>query len=165
MTVRIHGLDSSTWQGKIVRLEESEMKTVPPMLSNRGGGPVTVKPPTGKGGLVPQSQHYLAYIDTHRSRQGHRRRGDGAGEDLPAARDVPALGVADNKQPVQPAVDLRPNVARVSDAGGESGPPPSAAPDGTGTGVQALEWIKVLLLVVIAVAAAMIAGQYLFRLS
>ena len=36
VTVRVHGMDSDTWPGKIVRLEESEMKFVPTMLSNRG---------------------------------------------------------------------------------------------------------------------------------
>jgi putative peptide zinc metalloprotease protein len=66
VTVRVHGLDSSTWQGEVVRLDESEMKYVPPMLSNRSGGPVPVKPPSPNArsqGLVPQTQHYLAYID------------------------------------------------------------------------------------------------------
>jgi putative peptide zinc metalloprotease protein len=65
VTVRVHGLDSSTWEGEIARLDESEMKYVPEMLSNRANGPVPVKPPSGgkSQGLVPQTQHYLAYID------------------------------------------------------------------------------------------------------
>jgi putative peptide zinc metalloprotease protein len=64
VTVRVHGMDATTWPGTIVRLEESEMRNVPPMLSNRAGGPVPVKPSGGKNGaMVPQAQYYLAYID------------------------------------------------------------------------------------------------------
>jgi putative peptide zinc metalloprotease protein len=62
--IRIHGHDSRTWKGRIVRLEESEAKYVPMLLSSRGGGPVPVKAPTSSSpGLVPQSQHFLVYID------------------------------------------------------------------------------------------------------
>ncbi|NBO92204.1 MAG: hypothetical protein EBV06_07795 [Planctomycetia bacterium] len=62
--VRIHGHDSQTWRGSISRLEESEAKFIPVMLSNRAGGPVAVKAPTAKSpGLVPQSQQFLIYID------------------------------------------------------------------------------------------------------
>jgi putative peptide zinc metalloprotease protein len=64
VTMRIHGLDRSTWEGEIARLDESEAKFIPTMLSNRAGGPVAVQPPSGKSqGLVPQTQHYLIYID------------------------------------------------------------------------------------------------------
>lgn len=62
--VRVHGRDSQTWRGRIERLEESEAKFVPLMLSSRAGGPVAVKAPSGKSqGLVPQTQHFLVYID------------------------------------------------------------------------------------------------------
>ena len=62
--LRVQGLDSSIWQGKIARLDESEARFIPPMLSNRAGGPVAVQAPTGKTqGLVPQTQHFLVYID------------------------------------------------------------------------------------------------------
>ena len=48
----------------IERLEESEAKFVPLLLSSRAGGPVAVKAPSGKSqGLVPQTQHFLVYID------------------------------------------------------------------------------------------------------
>jgi hypothetical protein len=64
VALRIHGLDSSVWKGKIAWLDESEMRYVPPMLASRNGGPVPVKPPTGKSqALYPQKQYYLAYVD------------------------------------------------------------------------------------------------------
>ena len=50
--------------GNIARLDQSEAKFVPLPLSSRAGGPVPVHPPSGKSqGLVPQTQHYLVYID------------------------------------------------------------------------------------------------------
>jgi putative peptide zinc metalloprotease protein len=64
VNLRVHGLDASTWEGKIARLDESEARFIPQMLSNRAGGPVPVQAPTGKSqGLVPQTQHFLVYID------------------------------------------------------------------------------------------------------
>jgi putative peptide zinc metalloprotease protein len=64
VVMRVHGLDSGTWKGHIARLDQSEAKFVPLALSTRGGGPVPVQPPTSKAqGLVPQTQHYLVYID------------------------------------------------------------------------------------------------------
>jgi multidrug efflux pump subunit AcrA (membrane-fusion protein) len=64
VTLRVRGLDRSTWEGEIARLDESEAKYIPPMLSSRAGGPVEVQPPSGKSqGLVPQTQQYLIYID------------------------------------------------------------------------------------------------------
>jgi putative peptide zinc metalloprotease protein len=64
VNLRVHGLDASTWEGHIARLDESEARFVPQMLSNRAGGPVPVQAPTGKSqGLVPQTQHFLVYID------------------------------------------------------------------------------------------------------
>jgi hypothetical protein len=63
INLRVHGLGKTTWRGSIERLEDSEVKNIPIMLSNRGGGPVAVQPPTSKTpGLVPQTQHYLVYI-------------------------------------------------------------------------------------------------------
>jgi putative peptide zinc metalloprotease protein len=63
-TLRIHGLGSSTWKGQVVRLEESEAKSIPIALSSKGGGPVAVKAQPGAGGaLIPQAQHYLVYVD------------------------------------------------------------------------------------------------------
>src|SRR5262249_14658865 len=64
VTLRVHGLDSTTWKGTIAWLDESEARYIPVPLSSRGGGPVAVHPPSGKSqGLVPQTQQYMAYID------------------------------------------------------------------------------------------------------
>ncbi len=62
--VRIKGRDSKTWKGKISQLPESEAKTVPPMLSNRQGGPVAVKATMGADKqLVPSTQQFLVYVE------------------------------------------------------------------------------------------------------
>ncbi len=64
VTVRLVGLVSGTSTGKVARLDESEMKTVPPLLSNRCNGPVMVNPKSSSSQkMVPQAQYYLAYID------------------------------------------------------------------------------------------------------
>jgi putative peptide zinc metalloprotease protein len=64
VTIRVHGLGASTWKGNISRLDNSEAKFVPLQLSSRAGGPVPVHPPSNKTpGLVPQTQHYLVYLD------------------------------------------------------------------------------------------------------
>src|SRR5262249_2911411 len=63
INLRVHGLDAQTWRGQIDRLEDSEAKFIPEMLSNRANGPVAVQAPNGRTqGLVPQAQHYLVYI-------------------------------------------------------------------------------------------------------
>lgn len=64
VSIRVHGLDAGVWEGRIDRLDESEARYIPVALSTRGGGPVPVHPPSQKTpGLVPQTQHYLVYID------------------------------------------------------------------------------------------------------
>jgi len=64
ITIRIKGRDSQTWKGRIRQLPESEAKTVPPLLSNRQGGPVAVKATTSmEKQLVPSTQQYLVYIE------------------------------------------------------------------------------------------------------
>jgi putative peptide zinc metalloprotease protein len=64
VTVRIKGRDNQTWKGKIRQLPESEAKTVPPMLSNRQGGPVAVKASmSNEKLLVPTTQQYLVYVE------------------------------------------------------------------------------------------------------
>ncbi|MFO0929609.1 MAG: hypothetical protein U0736_21695 [Gemmataceae bacterium] len=64
VSIRIHGLDAGVWEGRIDRLDESEARTIPVALSTRGGGPVPVHPPNNKSpGLMPQTQHYMVYID------------------------------------------------------------------------------------------------------
>jgi putative peptide zinc metalloprotease protein len=63
-TVRVHGLDSSTWSGYLARMEESEARSIPIGLSSKASGPIAVKPQPAKGGaLIPQTQHFLVYID------------------------------------------------------------------------------------------------------
>ena len=63
INLRVHGMDSQTWRGKIERLEDSEAKYIPEMLSTRANGPVAVQAPNGRTpGLVPQTQHYLVYL-------------------------------------------------------------------------------------------------------
>jgi putative peptide zinc metalloprotease protein len=65
-TLRINGRDASTWKGHVSRLEEAECRSVPLPLSNKAGGPVAVKAQPGRNGaLVPQTQHYLVYVDIH----------------------------------------------------------------------------------------------------
>jgi putative peptide zinc metalloprotease protein len=64
VTVRVQGRDSHTWEGRLSQLPESEAADVPVALSNRAGGPVAVKTGATKSGkLIPQTQHYLIYID------------------------------------------------------------------------------------------------------
>jgi hypothetical protein len=63
VTVRIQGRDWHTWQGLLRRLPESEAREIPLPLSNRGGGPVAVKAGGPPGHLVPQTQHYLVFVD------------------------------------------------------------------------------------------------------
>lgn len=63
VTVRIQGRDWHTWKGKLSQLPESEAKEIPLPLSNRGGGPVAVKAGGQMNHLIPQTQHYLVYID------------------------------------------------------------------------------------------------------
>ncbi len=63
VTIRIQGRDSQTWKGKIRQLPESEAKTVPLALSNRGGGPVAVKAAAPGGALIPSTQQYLVYVE------------------------------------------------------------------------------------------------------
>lgn len=63
INLRVHGLDSQTWRGKIERLDESEARYIPHMLSSRAGGPVATQPPSPRAqGLIPQTQHYLVYV-------------------------------------------------------------------------------------------------------
>jgi putative peptide zinc metalloprotease protein len=63
-TVRVHGMVSDTWTGQVVRLEQSEAKTVPMALTTKCGGPVEVRATPGAGGaMVPQTQYYLAYVE------------------------------------------------------------------------------------------------------
>jgi putative peptide zinc metalloprotease protein len=63
ITIRVHGRDSKTWQGRVLRLPEKEADTVPLALSSRAGGPVAVKGGVKSNTLVPQTQHFLVEIE------------------------------------------------------------------------------------------------------
>jgi putative peptide zinc metalloprotease protein len=63
VTIRVQGRDSHTWQGRLQRLPESQAKTIPLALSNRGGGPVAVNAGGDPKNPTPQAQHFLVYID------------------------------------------------------------------------------------------------------
>jgi putative peptide zinc metalloprotease protein len=61
ITIRVQGRDSHTWQGEWLVMPESEVKTLPPQLSNKGGGPIPVRPPPANepNRLEPVDQQYL----------------------------------------------------------------------------------------------------------
>jgi putative peptide zinc metalloprotease protein len=63
--LRVQGMDSRTWQGKIrLPLPKSELSNVPLALSSKTGGPVAVRAqPSPTGALMAQTQHYPVYID------------------------------------------------------------------------------------------------------
>jgi putative peptide zinc metalloprotease protein len=63
VTLRVHGRDSKTWQGRISYLPGDAAKEVPLALSNKVGGPIAIKPSNNPNQLVPQSQIYLLGID------------------------------------------------------------------------------------------------------
>jgi len=63
LVIRVHGQGMREWTGKIESLPPSEAKEIPVALSNRGGGPVAVKAGSRPEQLVPQSQHFLVYIN------------------------------------------------------------------------------------------------------
>jgi putative peptide zinc metalloprotease protein len=62
ITIRIHGRDSHTWKGEWLTLPEAEARTIPPQLSNKGGGPIPVKPGNDPNKLEPISQQYVLSI-------------------------------------------------------------------------------------------------------
>ena len=63
VTIRVQGREARTWRGRLTALPESEAKEVPLALSNRANGPVAVKAGGPPNSLIPQTQHYLVYID------------------------------------------------------------------------------------------------------
>src|SRR5262249_60591564 len=65
-TIRVHGRGGQTWQGHVERLEESEVRSVPPALSSKMGGPIAVKQQPGPHGqLIPPTQDYYVWSDIH----------------------------------------------------------------------------------------------------
>jgi putative peptide zinc metalloprotease protein len=64
VAVLVPGRDGREWRGKLHTLPESEAKEIPLPLSSKAGGPVAVKAGgNNSNSLVPQTQHYLVYID------------------------------------------------------------------------------------------------------
>ena len=63
VAVHVPGRTDRVYDGKVVRLPDSDEKKVPPQLTQRGGGPLSVKP-AGENGqeAVPVSQTYLVQI-------------------------------------------------------------------------------------------------------
>jgi putative peptide zinc metalloprotease protein len=62
--IRIKGRDTQTWEGEWLPLPESEAKSIPYALSDKGGGSISVKPPTSRdpNKLEPRDQQYLIYV-------------------------------------------------------------------------------------------------------
>jgi putative peptide zinc metalloprotease protein len=63
VSIRVPGMGRQTWRGVLRELPPAEAATIPPILSNKTGGPVAVKPGTHPDQLVPQTQVYLVIID------------------------------------------------------------------------------------------------------
>ncbi len=63
ITIRVQGHDHNTWEGELMPLPESELKVVPPPLSNKMNGPIAVKPTSEKNQLLPQAEYYLVSIE------------------------------------------------------------------------------------------------------
>ncbi len=64
IVIRVQGRDAHTWKGEWLTMPESEAKTIPPQLANKGGGPIAVKPPSGNdpNKLEPVDQQYMLSI-------------------------------------------------------------------------------------------------------
>ena len=52
-----------TVPGRVVRLPESDAKTIPLPLSNKGGGPLPVKQTANPNEISPQTQQYLVTVE------------------------------------------------------------------------------------------------------
>lgn len=62
VTIRVQGRAGNTWEGQVAYLPESEAKEIPPGLSNRGGGPLAIKPSGDPNQIAPMNQVYLIGI-------------------------------------------------------------------------------------------------------
>jgi putative peptide zinc metalloprotease protein len=62
VAIRIPGRLGHTWAGQIVQLPESEAREVPLPLTQKGGGPLAVKPGELPSDCVPQGQQYLLAV-------------------------------------------------------------------------------------------------------
>jgi hypothetical protein len=67
VAIRVQGRDYLTWKGRLSFLPESEAKEFPLPLSSRAGSSVAVMAGGNPNALVPQTQHYLVYIDLNDS--------------------------------------------------------------------------------------------------
>ena len=100
-SVRVPGMDRRFWRGEVKQLPQSEAATIPPLLSNRTGGPVAVKPGTQSDQLIPQTQQYLVSIDLVDPDADVLPGVRGAGQD-PLQETHPRLvGLADYQRSVQ----------------------------------------------------------------
>jgi putative peptide zinc metalloprotease protein len=61
--IRIPGRKSETVPGRVVRLPESDAKSIPLPLSNKGGGPLPVKQTANQNEISPQTQQYLVTVE------------------------------------------------------------------------------------------------------
>jgi putative peptide zinc metalloprotease protein len=62
VSIRFPGRTGHTWTGRLADLPESEAREVPLALTQKGGGPLAVKPGALPHAYVPQSQQYLVAI-------------------------------------------------------------------------------------------------------
>lgn len=62
IVIRVHGRDSQTWEGELKELPQAVAKEIPLELSNKGGGPLAVKPTSQPDHLEPQTQVYLVHV-------------------------------------------------------------------------------------------------------
>lgn len=67
MILRIHGQGMREWSAHIHSLPPAEAREIPLALSTRGGGPVAIKAGGRPEQLVPQTQHFLVYLDIENS--------------------------------------------------------------------------------------------------
>jgi putative peptide zinc metalloprotease protein len=63
VTIRVQGRDRHTWEGRLLPLPEADAKQMPLALTNKGGGPIAVKPSENPNALEPQEQYYLASVE------------------------------------------------------------------------------------------------------
>jgi putative peptide zinc metalloprotease protein len=63
VSIRLPGRGSEVVLGQVTRLPESDAKDVPIPLTQRGGGPLAVKPDPDPTVQVPQSQQYLVAVE------------------------------------------------------------------------------------------------------
>jgi putative peptide zinc metalloprotease protein len=62
VTLRVQGRDWHTWQGEVSLMPKEAAKKIPLQLSNRGGGPITIRPDSPRDFYIPQSPVYLVAI-------------------------------------------------------------------------------------------------------